>query len=63
MVGGPAFEWVPMDGSVGGSAVGELAAAVGGCVGCNGWVGQWWVVFISFLFFCFGGFDFLMWWV
>ena len=35
MVGGPACEWVPKDGS----AVGGLATAMGGCVGCGGSVG------------------------
>ena len=33
MVGGPACEWVLKDGL----AVGGLAVAVGGCVGCVGW--------------------------
>ena len=35
MVGGPAYEWVPKDGS----AVGGLAMAVGGC-GMQ-WVSGW----------------------
>ena len=35
MVGGPACEWVPKDGST----VGGLAAAMGGCVGCGGSMG------------------------
>ena len=35
MVGGPACEWVLKDRS----AVGGLATAVGGCVGCGGSVG------------------------
>ena len=33
-----------------GSAVGGLVAVVGGCVGCGGWVGWWWVVFFVFVF-------------
>ena len=35
VVGGPACEWVPKDGS----AVGELAVVVGGYVGCGGSMG------------------------
>ena len=49
MVGGPACEWVPKDGST----VGGLAAAMGGCVGCGGSVGGsgYVCVYVFFLFF------------
>ena len=51
MVGGPAYGWVPKDGS-----------AMGGWVGGgSGWVcGMWWVgggLCFLFLYFCFGGCD------
>ena len=60
------WEGQPMDGFqmmgqrwVGGSAMGGLAAVVGGCMGCDGLVGQWWVVFFVFVFV----FIFLFWWL
>ena len=48
VVGGSACEWVPKDGL----AVGGLAVAVGGCVGCVGWR-QLCFDFGGFLFFLF----------
>ena len=60
------WEGQPMDGFqmmgrqwVGGSAMGGLAAVVGGCMRCGGSVGRWWVVFFIFVFV----FIFLFWWL
>ena len=47
MVGGPACEWVPKDGSM----VGGLVVAMGGCEGCGGSVGGGGCVSILFYFF------------
>ena len=48
-MGGPAYGWVPKDGS----AMGGLKAIVGGCVGCGGSM-------VGCVFcFCF----FLFWWL
>ena len=47
VVGGPAYEWVPKDGST----VSGLTTIVGGCGGCGGW---------RRLCFDFGGFLFFL---